>query len=1366
MVAESTPATSPSAEAVDVTDSSVMQDVEEGNELMMERQHSSFSSGTSIELRREARRKSRLMSATAVQLLGDLDDFLHDDSDHVCQTKSPNDEEKTKQQKKIGFLKSLFLNPSYSLRKQMFVTFGTISTITIGIIIIVSIASSYIAGYQAKQNSVTNAEELFKKTLGTTARYVAESISPRLMPEDVADIMKEFLLDRFAGYPDVDDDSATPFYSSNANASIYPIAMTDPLPLDWDFSHTPDSTKGNVNDTNYYEHVQSSNRLSWYSKSPRLSTMNSFYFMQGSCNPDALITDTIPLDFYPNCTASNNDISTGGIIAPTSVNSQIVRKGAALSPLLKALFEYHKDIKEIGYYFSNAGAGAVMQFPHYEINGRSSYVSIGCDWMRELNPTNPELGPIATEDEISRCHADGTVVPSREYNTLERGWCRDQALNPDKFLTVGPYQDAWDPSTWLVTAGKAVYDSKTGKFIACILIDITLDSVNDVLDEVALDTWAAPIVGRWDDGTVVTAPKFDLNKEPTTIFDPSLETGVDPKTFDAIKSLVDFNSRWDPNEVKTKFEETSFGNDDSSILFASPLPPIPTEYDAGYLPQFVSILSISKDEALQQVVNDLGNTVDHQVRNLVEFTLILGLVGIIVIFVVIFVSASFITEPLRWMNSVGSEIVHNFGGVKDSDIDIEFKRGTFICPNTELDALVRQFTRIVKRFSRLGTAKRVDAARDEVANEFSLCKQFAELYKSRDKDNFPFKYKGFVKKDDDDDGVIGSNLKLNLGRNIRDSDANGNTSASVPYSIHVETNARISSLFYSIAAFIIIPVLIFSLVISAVVLWRISTFADLIEPVKNNFITLNENYLHSSTALRASSVSSVTEVVARDLHIMTRYATWLFFGALKIAADIDMIGSGAEKCKSTPLNETCEWVKDQPCDCGWGWHFDEGMTCTKYYDRDSRQLQKLFMSSRRDDAWPDGTRNFTTLPYATSPAETQWYEELSELPGSSNSALADSSYSTSFHRARTASAMAGVIISLYNVMLRSMPAGLPELPLLALTFEADGLLIGYSGCTPASVVGPFWASSKENGAAELQPDICPLGKYGFDPRCRKWYDDGKNKATSGKSVLHITAPYAFLSLEGTVAQSGTSAMMNRRTNEYIGQIIVDFISLTLVSMLESGTELSEDGFSFLITPDSNTIVGPGYSRAEANVPIKDIVMKEDNCTFDSQSDFCKEFDAIVEEMTSGGRNSTVFTRTTPDGKIESVQLSFAPVYVDSFNPIDSSNFASGVKQENNLIYSVALAAPEKPMLEPFQEVKASTQSVVVICIVVISLLVVVITVLLGFLAYRVGSSLTKSIIHLLRGKSKLKLEDVLLCCFRLFILLISLYCCYLSYFFR
>lgn len=50
------------------------------------------------------------------------------------------------------------------------------------------------------------------------------------------------------------------------------------------------------------------------------------------------------------------------------------------------------------------------------------------------------------------CHVRiGTVLSSREYTPIERGWCRDQTLDPFRVHTAGPYINAFDGKTWLMS---------------------------------------------------------------------------------------------------------------------------------------------------------------------------------------------------------------------------------------------------------------------------------------------------------------------------------------------------------------------------------------------------------------------------------------------------------------------------------------------------------------------------------------------------------------------------------------------------------------------------------------------------------------------------------------------------------------------------------------------------------------------------------------------------------------------------------------------------------------------------------------------------------------------------------------------------
>ena len=84
------------------------------------------------------------------------------------------------------------------------------------------------------------------------------------------------------------------------------------------------------------------------------------------------------------------------------------------------------------------------------------------------------------------------------------------------------------------------------------------------------------------------------------------------------------------------------------------------------------------------------------------------------------------------------------------------------------------------------------------------------------------------------------------------------------------------------------------------------------------------------------------------------------------------------------------------------------------------------------------------------------------------------------------------------------------------------MIAGYFGCDYGYATNyPFWKSTKENGASDIDLDLCqlgmydddpkcrrnelcPLDKYGYDARCRGWYEEGRRKAEAGNGTLHIS----------------------------------------------------------------------------------------------------------------------------------------------------------------------------------------------------------------------------------------------------------------------
>lgn len=170
--------------------------------------------------------------------------------------------------------------------------------------------------------------------------------------------------------------------------------------MDWNIT-------GNVNDANADEHIPA-RPLGWYTPNrTKVDTSNAGFFMQGVCDPNEKNLNATT--FYPSCTAENNNVRTGGVVAPTQ----------------NAFFIYDKA-KDLS-------------------------------WL-VLNLLEQEY-----------CHPKGEMVPLREYNPLERAWCRDQverdmilasgksSLAAHNIKSTGPYIDtssAKESRLWVLTFGQ------------------------------------------------------------------------------------------------------------------------------------------------------------------------------------------------------------------------------------------------------------------------------------------------------------------------------------------------------------------------------------------------------------------------------------------------------------------------------------------------------------------------------------------------------------------------------------------------------------------------------------------------------------------------------------------------------------------------------------------------------------------------------------------------------------------------------------------------------------------------------------------------------------------------------------------------
>ena len=1195
-----------------------------------------------------------------------------------------------------------------------------------------------------------------KLQLGQSSRKAAETLTRKLSNFDgLASIMMEVARDRFVGYPNgigYADDSAVPFRNPISGVSGYPI-RSEPLPLDWQLV-------SNVDTSSQEEHLQ--DRATWYKKSTadandkvEVSTASATFRMQGSCDPS--VTNPAHEAYFLNCTDENNHVASGGKLQPTPTAASIAAKAADLNFVLKPLFEFHKETRVLGYYFANSGAGSVVSYPHVMSNGTSSFTSTGCEWMMESNPINPSR-TIASPQEIQRCHPEGVRVNGREYNPLERGWCREQALNPHKTQNVGPYLDAFKKGLWLMTFGRAVYDRSTGEFIACTLADVGVDQISKIIEDVEIARTSKIALVRWnEEGTVVASPRWDSSfaTSTTTVMDPSLGLGVDREIFEKMKIIVDFTRLWDPAQAREAFEGGWFVNE-GKLITGFPVPVPPDLYDGSYRPEYLVVRSIDLEDLFQAATNmddDASESIDFLIRD----TLIVGFVGMSVIVFVIYIVGLYLTRPLQGINRMGDKILDTYG---DDLQAIDFTRAkTLWCsPRTEISDLAREFHRMVSTFSGTGSAKIVRQKLTEVKNPFALFEPFRDLYESRRDNFFPYGYNDSFDRKNDESHLGNLNFsskqglhtmnRNHMGPNIKEHKVETPSDAMSQFSIKERKNVLHSPLFRWIVASIMTPLLLTMIVISALVTFKIRDLeSTLIKIVEDQFVELETKALFASVILRARFAGEVMDQAIRDLHVLTRVATWLLFGGIQRSAMFSHLMTGAEQCKIYPADGSCPLITNRftsPCDCNW--KDDWGLSCVNY-DNDTRYLQHSFFEGLSQDIWPNGDRNYTSFPLvATLPELTEWWDKVERVPGAEKGTRGASGYATTFDRLSTISSLSVIQIPLYNYGA----SGQSKRPLATyIAFEADGIFTGYAGCKHTHAQYSHWKSTASNGAPGLRPELCPEGKLGYDPRCRGWYDSGKKIADDGRNPLHVTSPYPFAS--GITGQSSTLPLVDPQLGTHVGQALVDFLPQDIIdSLLPENTPLADGAFPILITaqPDgsgADTVVGPGYNiDSEEQYPIGDLVLPYD-CS-DIADPKCinrLKFEEILDDMRSGKENSSNFMRTDPSGLQENVFFAYAPVTSHAFDPKDSSDFSRGVDAYEPLVFSLAVAVPELGFLRPFREkLNGHVQFIVSIGLAVHLALIVIAGTVVTLLSSKITFSITVPITRLLSLVQKINKSDI------------------------
>ena len=1161
------------------------------------------------------------------------------------------------------------------------------------------------------------------RSIQDSSRHTSDALSAKFGTFRAhASILSEFIRDRIVGYPYDDgweDGRYVPFFDTDTQQNAYPLRSSKLPPPAWNVSLNFQSEDCDINC--FQEHLQERYQYSYLARD-FISTSDIGLHFQGQCDPSE--TDPTAYYYYPNCTDANNDMTTGGVVKPTSTAEGLARASADIAPLLKPLYEAESAVAHVAIEFHNSGAGASISFPSVRLtNGNITHLSIGCDWMRELNPYTGR--PLATEEEISRCHPNGTWVNGNIRNGVEFEFCRDQALHPGEARFFGPYLS--DTSLWFLTAGQAVFDRRTKEFIGCTRINLLLPEIEKQLTGFIEGEYTDAVLITHD-GTVVTGAGWDSLDFNTTSTIHLSETGfVDKATFDKLVSAVDWEQKWEPVNVSKRLAQ-NIHPFNGATLHAYPIPVPPREYDPSYRPEFFVVFSFGGK--VFEVVDVIESEISIEIKELVYAIVTIGFCGTVVIGLTVWLVARLLTRPLKWMEAVSWRIVnHNDQKATEElqSLRAESSIPNMACtPNTELHELIFEFHKMIQGFSGTGASRVAHAEVPEVRNEFTWTSDLLDVYnvdksvdappsavsedvpqfRSSGQSNEIGRYARLAQKQlsikslgESESTVVeerqgytsslrphsstflGAGLYLHLGRNVKDSTSPSNSPSRAP------RNER-SKLFWWILWLIVLPLLVTNVLICSIVTFDIvEGIPSLVRLTKGDSLGLELDRLNLAARSRAYYAEAALAEPLRNIHILARIAGWLLFGGLERSDSFTELETfGIEECKVYEPHESCPFYADKNralCSCQWddSW----GKECYDY-EEDTRYLQKVWFVSQRRDADPiTGNRNSTpSFPtWGTTPDTTWWWNETSELPGAYKGRNA-SGHETAYDRLRVISALSVASIPLYNYVTSASNLNFRNLIGTYFAFEEDGTFSGYTGCEHGYIKYSNWLSEKKKGYL-VRPDLCPRKKYGYDPRCRGWYVFGKQTELQDELPLYLTPPYKFTISEGFVGVSVGASLIDPSTDEYVGQALIDFVLEDLMEALKLQTTAH---FYFLISPQvldgGDTVVGPGHEIGATPAMIADVILPHD----DAGTPNAQKFANVISKMKSGMEGDSLIERTLEDGSIERLRIAYAPVVGRAVRPVDPRDFTRGADKSELLFWSYGVARLEDAIQAPYREIEA------------------------------------------------------------------------------
>lgn len=226
-------------------------------------------------------------------------------------------------------------------------------------------------------------------------------------------------------------------------------------------------------------------------------------------------------------------------------------------------------------------------------------------------------------------------------------------------------------------------------------------------------------------------------------------------------------------------------------------------------------------------------------------------------------------------------------------------------------------------------------------------------------------------------------------------------------------------------------------------------------------------------------------------------------------------------------------------------------------------------------------------------------------------------------------------------------------------------------------------SSEDNQAYVINEALCPKGKFGYDVRCRPWYNDAKQEALNDGSGVYVSPPYQFATVT-FVGTTAASPLIDPSTGEFVGGTSVDFEMSDVFKIMDEAKDYCN---TYAVTmpnvpPNSNTVAASNMPRNSTAEALEEVLLPYDS----PQGKNREALFSIMERMSEEKTGTATLNITNADGVEEIFSLVHSPIYIRELRPSRPDNFTRGANASISHLYSLVMIKKESALYGSFSAI--------------------------------------------------------------------------------